>query len=201
MTALSPVAALPRVRFATPADEDPLIAMVRDLHSESGLRDSGNLPLPLDEDKVRGMIRRAVVGRSAAAGACAPSGARPEASPAVPTVDAEPGHAAIGVIDASGEIEGSVFLSIETTWYSAAPVVVEIWNYVGRPYRKSRNAKTLIAFSKAVASVLRLPLVMAVMSTERQPAKMRLYERNLGCQPFGAFYLYNPTPGATQLPI
>jgi hypothetical protein len=168
----------PHVRFAGLCDEEGLIAMVRELHTESGLRDGSDRPLPLNEAKVRATVRRAILPRRR-------------------DPDGDAGHAAIGVIGSVGQIEGSVYLSVETTWYSEAPFLTEIWNYVPLPYRRSENAKTLIAFSKAVASTLGLPLVMGVMSTERQPAKLRFYERNLGCRPLGAFYLWNPTTDGT----
>lgn len=184
---------LPRVRFATPADEEDLIGLVRDLHGESGLRDAADRPLSLSEGKVRSLIRSAVLRPQHGEG---PPSAGEACVPLLPTE----GHAAIGVIGAEGAIQGSVCLSIETTWYNEdRPVLLEIWNYVARPYRRSQNAKTLIAFSKAVASVLGLPLVMAVMSTERQAAKMRFYERNLG-RPFGAVYLFNPSASQAASP-
>lgn len=200
MDALSVATDLPRVRFAGPEDEDRLIAMVRDLHSESGLRDAEDRPLPLDEGKVRALVQSAVLRSSNGLGPHAiGSGAgaieihETHAGSAGQDIA---GHAAIGVIGPPQRIEGSVYLSVETTWYSRAPVVVEIWNYVPPAFRRSQHAKTLISFSKAVATVLGLPLVMAVMSTERQQAKMRFYERNLGCRPFGATYVYTPPRAA-----
>lgn len=152
------------VRLAEPIDADDLVQMTRELHLESGLRDGKNLPLPFSEDKVRRMMEQTLTPNNGAL---------------------------VGVIGHPGNIQGSVCLEICETWYSSEEVIRERWNFVRPAFRQSHNAKILIAFSKAVATVMRLPLVMGTMSTERQPAKIRFYQRTLGVEPLGAYFVFN----------
>lgn len=157
------------VRLAEDRDEDTLMEMTRLVHDECGLRTADDAPLPFCEDKVRGTLRDAIN----------------------PSDRADPSRLYIGVIENGDRLEGSVCLSICEPWYSNVRYVAEMWNVVLPPYRKSRNFDLLIAFSKQVALALKSPLLMGVMSTERQAAKMRLYERTFGVRPYGGYFLFN----------
>lgn len=102
-----------------------------------------------------------------------------------------------GVIGTPGEkLEGSVFLEIDTLWYSDDFGLFELWNYVHPEHRKTGHAFALIEFSKACALKLNLPLQMGIISNDRTAAKIRLYERRFG-DPAGAFFLFNGHTGIT----
>ncbi len=100
----------------------------------------------------------------------------------------------IGVIGASGRLEGSIYLLIDQLWYSNDWCLLELWNYVLPAYRRSTNAKELIAFAKKCSEALRLPLFIGILSNEQTEAKVRLYRRQLGT-PAGAFFLVGTTTG------
>ena len=154
----------PQVRLADLSDEDELVELTRAAHKETGLRYDSNEPLPFSEKKVRAMVRRII----------------PQYHNCV-----------IGIIGSPGQMQGSVCIVRDEPWYSEQEIIQEKWNFVFPEYRKSNNAQTLIAFSKAVACAWQRRLIMCVMSTERQPAKMRLYRRQIGCEPFGGFFVFD----------
>lgn len=155
----------PVVRLAEPRDEDAIIAMLRELHGECGIRKGDGSPLTFSEDKVRKTVRDATNDRNTAF---------------------------LGVVGRSAHhAEGSVLLHVRDQFYTDDKVLSEVWNFVSAPYRKSNNAKTLIAFSKALAASLKVPLIMGVISAERQAAKMRFLERQMGSQNVGRYYVFN----------
>ena len=160
-----------RVRLADAADEDELMRAVRRMHSDNewGLRDASGQPLPFCEERARSAIQRAII----------PRRNQPGGLPAW-----------VGILGEPGKLEASVYLSVELPWCSEAPFLAELWHWVMPEYRRTNNAKTLIAFSKAMATMLKIPLVMGVLTGERVMAKCRLYERQLG-SPIGQFFLYN----------
>lgn len=154
-----------RVRLAEQSDAEELLDMARELHLESGIRDGNDEPLPFSEKKTRRTILQSF----------------------------EQEHGAIiGIIGEPGSLEGSVCIAWTDPWYSEELILQERWNFVRPTYRKSQNAKILINFSKLIATVVWRPLIMGCMSTERQPAKMRFYERTIGCEPLGGFFVFNP---------
>lgn len=164
---------VPYVRLAAPEDQDSILEMSRMVHQECGLRTSDNKPLPLSERKVGDLIEKA-------------------ASRVSPL---DPGEVWIGVIDNGTQLEGSVAIAMNNTWYSETPHLVEIWTVVVPEFRKptmfTKNFDMLLDFSKAAAVALKLPLLMGFMSAERQPAKRRLYERSFGVQPYGEYFVFN----------
>lgn len=104
--------------------------------------------------------------------------------------------AIIGVIGERGRIEGAIYLMISDFWYSDDWHLAELFSYVLPQYRKSSNAKDLIAFAKRCALELKLPAVIGIISNERTEAKVNLYRRQLGTA-VGAFFVFNgfgPTP-------
>ena len=173
MSDMSTTVEIPKMRLANQGDEGVLMDMIGLLHKESGLRDEQDEPFKLDLEKVRETVYSAT--------------APDRMMHHCPTW--------IGMVSFSGDLAGSVCIQIMEPWYSRVQFVGEVWNFVVPDYRKTGAGKMLINFSKGVADSLGLELVMGVMSTERQPAKMRFYERNLGVQPFGGFFLYHPKKG------
>lgn len=165
-----------RVRLAESRDEEELVAMVHAMHQELGFRNAADQPMRFAPDKVRGMIQRATVDR-------------PNDPSAVPCW--------IGVIEGEKQLEGSAFLTVQSHWATDDHHLAELWSWTFPKFRKSANAKTLITFSKALANTLQLPLLLGVMSIDRQPAKGRLIERSTGCKPFGQFYLFNADAAGT----
>jgi hypothetical protein len=96
----------------------------------------------------------------------------------------------IGVIGPSNAIEASICLIIAEQYYTTDWHLMEMWNFVAAPYRRSRNAEALIEFAKRCSTQIGLPLIIGVMSNVRTAPKVRLYQRRLGV-PSGAFFCYN----------
>lgn len=143
------------VRLATPRDEGDVVAMCRELHAENG-------PHPLDEDKLRDMLRRAF--------------------------DGEGGI--IAVIGPPGDLRGCIYLSLEPIWFSQDYQLAELFNYVRPEHRKSGYAKALISYAKSCADSLGIDLMIGVLSNIRMEAKVRLYGRLV--PKAGEFFVYRP---------
>jgi hypothetical protein len=143
------------VRMATPEDEPGIMELCRILHKENGL-------FPLDEDKVRTIIRNVLIGN----------------------------QGFIGVIGPKDNLEASILLSLSSMWYSNAPVLEEYWNFVHPDFRKSERARYMVSFAKTCADRMGIPLLIGIVSNDRTEAKCRLYKRML--PKAGEFYLYNP---------
>lgn len=159
------------VRLADQGDEDGLLDMLRLMHNEAGPRTAEGEPLSFSEPKVRATIQKATI----------PNRNCPDR-----------GQSWVGVIGEPKTLEASVCLSVAQPWYTDTELLNETWTFVHPQFRKTNNAKALIAFSMAIADALGLPLVMGVMSLDRQPAKARLMSRVLGCEPLGSVFQYNP---------
>lgn len=159
------------VRLADQGDEDSLLDMLKLMHNEAGPRTANGEPLVFSEPKVRASIQKATV----------------------PNRDC-PGREQswVGVIGEPKQLEASICLTVAEPWYTDTELLNEKWTFVHPNYRKSNNARALIGFSMAIADALGLPLVMGVMSLDRQPAKARLMSRVLGCEPLGSVFQYNP---------
>jgi hypothetical protein len=97
-------------------------------------------------------------------------------------------RAQIGVIGPPGRLEAVVFVLIAQFWYSNDFHLEELLVYVDPECRKSRHAITCLAWMKALADQLKIPLLTGIISKERTAAKIRLYDRML--PRIGAFYLY-----------
>lgn len=160
------------VRVATPADEGDLVAMLRIMHTEGGLRDGANQPFPISEDKLRMTVQRAII---------------PQRN------DPDAGQAVCGIIGAPGQLEASICLATTATWYSDMPFLADLWVFVCPDYRrKTGHARTLIGFAKAMATAAQLPLMMGNVSAERSEAKDRFLERGLGAKPYGRYFVWHP---------
>jgi|SRR5882762_211628 len=86
---------------------------------------------------------------------------------------------AIGVIGPVGHLEGIVFVTIGSYWYSNDKHIEEFIVYVDPECRVSNHAKALIQWMKDQVEATGLPLVTGILSTERTEAKCRLYRRFL----------------------
>lgn len=156
------------VRIADREDEDDLMAMVQEMHQESALRTGDGQPIPLDVEMVRGELHRAIV----------PNRNNPDLP------------AWIGVVGEQGELHASMYLSLETTWYSRHIMLVERWLFVRPAFRKSNIAGALIEFAKKSADVSQAyPLIVGHMTPGREEAKTRLYRRRMG-NPIGGYFGY-----------
>lgn len=100
----------------------------------------------------------------------------------------------IGVVG-KGRIEGAICLTLSTQWYADEWYIEELFNYVYPEFRRSSNARDLIAFAKMVSGELELPLLIGVLSNTRTAAKVRMYQHQLG-KPAGAFFLHGAVTGA-----
>ena len=96
----------------------------------------------------------------------------------------------IGVIGEPNKLEGGVFLTIGSFWYTDRLHVEEYTLLVDPEHRRSNHAKTLINWMKSQANEVKLPLLTGILSNHRTEAKVRLYERMLPKS--GAFLLVKP---------
>jgi GNAT superfamily N-acetyltransferase len=106
----------------------------------------------------------------------------------------------VGLIGPEGQKpEGAVLLRIGNMWYSDQEVLEEKAIFVHPDHRSAKGgrARRLCEFSKQVADMLGLPLIIGVLSNHRTEAKIKLYERQFG-KPSGAFFLYNATTGLSK---
>ncbi len=143
-----------RVRIAESRDEEEVMRLCLLLHEENGL-------FPVNQDKVRAMMRRAF----------------------------NRDGGVLGVIGESGKIEAMIFMLVSTFWYSDQPHLEELFSYVHPDYRKSKNAVDLMEFAKWCSDQSGFPLVIGVISNERTAEKVRLYQRQFD-KPMGNFFLY-----------
>lgn len=160
------------VRLATQTDEIDLMDMVHEMHQEAGLKAADGTPLPLDDNMARAALHRAII----------PNRNMPELP------------AFIGIMEDAGAMVGSIYLSMETTWYSPQPIMVERWLYVRAEHRRSTIASTLIDFAKKSADAANTILIVGHLSSGREEAKSRFYRRHL--KPLGAYYMHQGSNGA-----
>lgn len=146
---------LPSVRIATPADEEEVMAMCRELHGENGL-------FTLNEDKVRGLLRRCF------------------------TRD----KTIVGVIGPRGKIEATTCITICDMAYTDDWHLAEIWNHVGKEYRNTPNIDALINFAKRCSDTIGIPLITGIITNNRVAGKVRKYRQHFG-YPAGAFFVHN----------
>lgn len=114
----------------------------------------------MNEDKVRAMLRRAF----------------------------ERQGAIVGVIGDPGKIEGVICLTLSTFWYSDDAQWEELFSFVKKEYRKSKDALDLMDFARWCSDTSKIPIIIGVISNERTAGKVRLYQRKFS--PIGAFFFY-----------
>jgi len=158
---------MPFVRLATPDDEDDVFKIALSVHQENAPKDVNGMPFDFCEDAVRDKIRMSFAPKRSNDGVW------------------------IGIIGERGYPEGGVLLETCRPWYSAnSKFLCEYFFHVLEPYRRSNNAKSLIAFAKSLSKQLNLPLIIGATSEQRVAAKIRLLERSIG-KPNGAVFTYN----------
>lgn len=97
-------------------------------------------------------------------------------------------NALIGVIGGD-QLEAMIYLRLSDMWYSHTTILEDLFVYVDQPFRHTRNAKALVAFSKQTADRLQLKLIAGVISSKDTQAKIKLYTREYN-QPAGAYFIY-----------
>ena len=100
-------------------------------------------------------------------------------------------NAICGVIGPAHEIQGAVLLEITQHWYSTDWFVSERFLCVLPEFRRSTNAKDLLAFAKGVSDKLGLPLFCGVMSPNNIERKTIFYKKSLG-PASGVMWIYPP---------
>lgn len=100
--------------------------------------------------------------------------------------------AVIGVIQGRYAIEASIGLYIGSDWFNTADMLVDLWNYVLQPYRRSSHAKSLNEFAKDYALSLKKTLAVTVLVNENTVHKAGLLERQYGGAR-GRLYLFDPS--------
>jgi len=103
----------------------------------------------------------------------------------------------IGVIGPVGALEGLVFLTIGTYWYSTDLHLEEYIIFTDPECRKSFHVQALIEWMKHQVEVTGLPLMTGIISNHRTEAKCRLYRRML--PKIGEFFYLGPK-GSTVSP-
>jgi hypothetical protein len=156
------------VRPARPEDEEALVGLCRLHHAETALPD-----FPFSEECVRAMLQRALIKQR--------------------NDDVEPSFC--GVIGTPDDLQASIYLTQSKIWYSSKPILKEVFAIVAPAYRKTSHARSLAAWSKIAAACVDQVLI-AEVTAQRIEAKERFYARSYGAERFGAFYAFDPTPGA-----
>lgn len=160
------------VRVARPEDYDEVWRLLMESHMENAL-------FTLAPDKVKWHLNRTLF------------------SDAIPVDD--PGfRGVIGVIGTIGELEGLVFIGIDSYWYTYDKNLSEYMVYVSPRHRRSGHAKALVSWMKEQPNKTGLPLVTGILSTIRTEAKCRLYQRLM--PKIGEFFLVTPNGDISNVP-
>lgn len=152
------------VRTATPDDMQEVWRLFLQGHKENGL-------FTLAPEKVQWFINRALYPELIQPGDTGSRGA-------------------IGVIGQTGSLEGLVFVTIGSYWYSHDKHIEEFIVYVDPECRKSGHAAALVQWMKDQVEITGLPLMTGIISNERTEAKCRLYRRML--PKIGEFFYLGP---------
>jgi hypothetical protein len=159
------------VRIAGPQDFAEVWRLLMESHSENAL-------FPLAEDKVRWFVNRVIYPDSIAPDDAGVRGV-------------------IGVIGPVRAVEGLVFITIGSHWYTHALHIEEYMVYVDPRHRRSNHVKALVGWMKQQVELTGLPLLTGVQSTSRTEAKCRLYQRML--PKIGEFFFVTPKGSSMSL--
>ena len=102
----------------------------------------------------------------------------------------------LGVIGDPGKLEASTCITLSDYYYSDQIHLSELWNFVEKEYRKSKDAEALIRFGMDCAHKMtenmgvQCPFLTGIITDTRTAGKVRLYHRLLG-HAAGAFFVYN----------
>ena len=100
----------------------------------------------------------------------------------------------IGLVWGPKGIEASTGLRISEWWYSDRVHLEELWTFVGKDFRRTSHAKSLLKFQKdfsekmTLAMDYRVNLFTGVLTKIQMEAKVRLYQREL--PQVGALFMY-----------
>lgn len=155
------------VRTAIPADRTEIWRLFLNSHRENGI-------FSLSPTKVDWFLTRVLI---------------PESIPEWDTGV----RGTIGVIGEVGALEGIVFVTIGSFWYTEDRHLEEFCVYVDPEHRKSGHAKALISWMKQQSEDTGLRLITGIMSNVRTEAKVRLYERMM--PKIGAFFMWPKDDG------
>jgi hypothetical protein len=89
-----------------------------------------------------------------------------------------------------GELQASICCMITDFYYTDDIHLAELWNFVEKPFRKSRNAQALIEHAKRISNEFKLPFFTGIITNQQMAGKVRLYRQMLD-NPVGAFFLWN----------
>jgi hypothetical protein len=161
---------LPEVRLAQPSDYDQVLAMCKRLHLENAL-------FSFSDRLVQALVRKGVM---------------PPADRVGWTDEEGPNYVTLGVIGPpDGTIEASTCVLFTTqNYYSEDWHLVELWNFVDEPYRRSRNAHALLKWNNDLALAMNVPLITGIITNKKLANKVRLYRQIYG-RPAGAFFIVN----------
>jgi GNAT superfamily N-acetyltransferase len=160
------------VRVAGPKDYDEVWRLLMASYAENAL-------FTLAEDKVRWFLNRIIY---------------PETIPPDDTGT----RGVIGVIGPVGDLEGLVFITIGTYWYTYDKNLEEYMVYVDSRHRRSEHAKALVKWMASQVEATGLPLVTGILSTHRTEAKCRLYQRMM--PKMGEFFVVFPKSSQSSIP-
>lgn len=96
----------------------------------------------------------------------------------------------IGVIGEEGALQASTCLVYDKYYYTEEWHLGELWNFVDKDHRKSRNAEALVNFGDRLAKKMGCPFVTGIITNKQMAGKVRLYRRLLGYAA-GAFFITN----------
>lgn len=159
------------VRVAGPEDHREIWRLFLQGHRENGM-------FELAPEKVQWFMTRALAPHTIAPDDTGPRGV-------------------IGVIGPVGALEGLVFITIGTYWYSNDRHLEEFLVFVDPECRKSNHAKALVEWMKEQSTLTGLPLMTGIISNDRTEAKCRLYRRML--PKVGEFFLFGGKGSGAQL--
>lgn len=146
---------------------------------------------PADEEELFALAER--LHEENAVYPISPSKVRTELKASLGSSDGRQQEGIIGVVG-DGRIEGAAWLVYFQEWYTDAFCLAERFIHVLPEFRRSTNAKDLIAWAKRISEHTATPLHIGILSNDRTEAKVRLYRKHLG-QPVGAFWLHGATTG------
>ena len=149
---VDPAKGVPGVRFAEPADEEQIFALLMLLHSENGW-------FRVNDEKVREGIKIATRRQGGF----------------IWVIDE--GH----IAPKRPRVVATLGMLITRDWYSDDEYLLERWNYVHPKYRKSNYARKLIEQAKWTSDQMKLPVQVGINSLERTEGKVRLYARHMPC--------------------
>lgn len=77
-----------------------------------------------------------------------------------------------------GKVVGALGMVYSTTWWSSAPILQELWNFVHPDHRRgTRHAWQIMKVAEQLVTTSNMPFWMGVFSNKRTAAKCQLYAK------------------------